>query len=422
MEVNAIKKITRINVMELWANQHPEVERWLSHLQRKGMNAYCLYRFCEWSKLTPTQLLALKAQDPTANTVEKLLDDFCNLKDSEFKNAFKFQVSIAVKSFFRWNYRDLAKACGAVTLEKKKPYNKLTKEGFRKLWSYTRNLRDRALIPFVLSTAVAKETLSLLQWRELEDNWESVELPCLNIPPEKLKGHGIGRYKGVRQITFLTGEAKRALLDYKDWMEKKLGCKMKPEDHIWLDIRGSYKPLEYDSFSTIISRLSEDSGVSFTWHDARRWVNTTLEQIAISPNWAKKVRGRKVKGEDAPYSQPAINQLREKFREAVPLLEFTSETTNLEERVKRQEVVTEIQAKLMSGEPLTTQDYDKIKAYGIKLGARRKPMPEKTEDCENGEHCEETFKQVPEAELLSHLKEGWKIVKELQSGEIILRR
>jgi hypothetical protein len=205
-------------------------------------------------------------------------------------------------------------------------------------------------------------------------------------------------------------------------MEKKLGCKMKPEDHIWLDVRGSYKPLEYDSFSTIILRLSEDSGVSFTWHDARRWVNTALEQIAISLNWARKIRGRKVKGEEAPYSQPAIAQLRAKFKEAVPLLEFTSETTGLEERIKRQEAITEIQSKLALGEPLATEDYDKIKLYGIKLGARRKPMLEKTEDCENGEHCEETFKQVPEAELLAHLKEGWRIVKELKSGEVIVSR
>lgn len=417
-----MEKITQRNVLQLWAKQYVEVERWLSHLQQQRMNAFALYRFCEWCHLTPPQLLDLKAKDPAANTVEKVLDDFCNVKDERFTNSFKYQASIAVKSFFRWNYRDLAKACGVVTLEKVKPYNALNKESLRKLWSHARNLRDRALIPFVLSTAVAKETLSKLQWKDLEENWENVELPCLNVPPEKLKGHGRGRYKGVRQITFLTGEAKRALLDYKLWMEKKLGCKMKPEDHIWLDIRGSYKPLEYDSFSTIILRLSEDSGVSFTWHDARRWVNTALEQIAISLNWARKIRGRKVKGEEAPYSQPAIDQLRAKFHEAVPLLEFTHEDTGLEERIKRQETITELQGKLMSGEPLTREDHDKIKLYGIKLGARRKPMPEKTEDCESGEHCEETFKQVPEAELLSHLKEGWKIVKELQSGEIILRR
>jgi hypothetical protein len=414
-----MEKITQRNVQQLWTKQYVEVERWLSHLQQQRMNAFSLYRFCEWCHLTPPQLLDLKAKDPAANIVEKMLDDFCNLKDERFTNSFKYQASIAVKSFFRWNYRDLAKACGAVNLVKVKPYNALNKEGLRKLWSHARNLRDRALIPFVLSTAVAKETLSKLQWSDLEENWENVELPCLNIPPEKLKGHGIGRYANVRQITFLTGEAKRALIDYKLWMEKKLGCKMKPEDHIWLDVRGSYKPLEYDSFSTIILRLSEDSGVSFTWHDARRWVNTALEQIAISLNWARKIRGRKVKGEEAPYSQPAIAQLRAKFKEAVPLLEFTSETTGLEERIKRQEAITEIQSKLALGEPLATEDYDKIKLYGIKLGARRKPMPEESENCPDEVHCQQI---VSEENLAEFLSQSWKVVATLPSGRIVVKR
>ena len=42
-------------------------------------------------------------------------------------------------------------------------------------------------------------------------------------------------------------------------------------------------------------------------------------------NWAGKIRDRKVRGEEVPHSQPAIGQLREKFREAVPLLQFTVE-------------------------------------------------------------------------------------------------
>jgi hypothetical protein len=412
-----MESITHRNVQQLWASKYPDVERWLSHLQQKRMNAFSLYRFCDWCHLTPPQLLDLKAKDPAANTVEKLLDDFCNVKDERFTNSFKYQASIAVKSFFRWNYRDLAKACGAVSLIKTKPYNALNKEGLRKLWSHARNLRERALIPFVLSTGVAKETLSLLQWSDLEDNWESVDLPCLNIAPEKLKGHGVGRYKGVRQITFLTPESKRALVDYKDWIERKLGCKLKPQDHIWLDIRGSYKPLEYDSFSTIILRLSKDSGVGFTWHDSRRWLTTNVEQIAISSNWARKLRGRKVKGEESPYSQPAINQLRDKFREAVPLLEFTSETGDLEQRIARQEFLSELNRKVDAGEALTPQDEENMKRFHIKRTFMRKDVS-KPDECVNG-NCE--FKQIAEADLLSYLQEGWLIVKELKSGEVIIK-
>jgi hypothetical protein len=209
-----------------------------------------------------------------------------------------------------------------VTLEKKKPYNALSKEGLRKLWSRALNLRDRALLPFVTSTGIAKETLNNSTWGLLEQDWEGKDVPCIKIPPQLLKGHRIGRHKGVYQITFLTPEAKRALMDYKEWVERRLGRKVRGDKHIWLDVRDPYNPLMYDSFSTIITRLSKETGVGFTWYDGRRWVTTCLEQTSINPNWVRKIRGRKIRGEENPYSQPAVEQLRAKFKEAVPILVY----------------------------------------------------------------------------------------------------
>jgi integrase len=46
---------------------------------------------------------------------------------------------------------------------------------------------------------------------------------------------------------------------------------------------------------------------------------------------------------------------------------------------------------------------------------------ENSEGCADGEHCPE-FKQVKEEELLSFLQEGWSIVKELKSGDVIVQR
>jgi hypothetical protein len=404
------EKITQSTVLDLWAPQFESVTRWLSHLQRKDMSAFALYRFCQWANKTPDEILEEKKKNPSANTIEKILDDFCHTEDARFTNSFKFQVSIAVKSFFKWNYIDyFAKASGLVILEKKKPYNKLTKESLRKLWSRALNLRDRALIPFVNCTAIAKETLSNLTWGHLEENWQNVDLPAINIESELLKGHGVGRYKGVRQITFLTPEAKRNLINYKEWIEQKLGRKVTASDHIWLDLREPFAPLTYDSFGTLISRLSRDASVKFSWHDGRRWVNTALEQISISPNWARKIRGRKVKGEEAPYSQPAIEQLREKFREAVPLLEFTSE---------RPQVPKDVQERMAA---LETEQRELKRKYGLMRKGVSEPPKETKADCEDGEHCEE-FKQIGEAELLAHLNAGWQVAYKLASGEVIVRR
>jgi hypothetical protein len=251
--------------------------------------------------------------------------------------------------------------------------------------------------------------LTNLKWSHLEENWEKIDLPCINIPSALLKGHGQGKYKGVRQMTFLTPEAKRDLINYKEWLEGKLGRKLTPEDNIWLETYSPYRPLSYASFGLLIWQLSKNTGVPFSWHDARRWVNTALEQIGISPNWARKIRGRKVRGEEAPYSQPAIEQLRAKFREAVPLLEFTSD---------RPAVPKEVQEKLAA---LEAEQKAIKQQYGVFRKTRHIKSMEASEgeNCENGEHCQQI---VTEENLAKFLGEGWKVVATLPSGKIVVDR
>jgi hypothetical protein len=409
------RKITRRNVIDLWASQYPEVTRWLTKLQQKEQSALSFYRFCEWAHKTPPELLALKEKDasvsPAPNIVEKLLDDFCGQESADFTNSEKYLSAIAVKSFFKWNYRDLAKASGIVSLEKVKPYNALSKEGLRKLWSLALNPRDRALIPFVTSTGIAKETLCNLTWGHLEEGWEAKELPCIQIAPELLKGHGVGKYKGVRQVTFLTSEAKRELIVYKGWMEEKLGRKFTPQDHIWLTTCKPYEPLSYAMLGNQIMILSDKAKVPFSLHDGRRWVNTALEQIGISSNWARKIRGRKVKGEEAPYSQPAIEQLREKFREAVPILEFISERPAMPKEAMERISALEEEIKAEK------------RRYGLARKVRHiKPPEEEAEEpekCENGEHCQ---KVVSEEELPKFLSEGWTATLVLPTGKIVVAK
>jgi hypothetical protein len=326
------EKITRSKVVNLWGSNYAEVTRWLGKLQQKDTSCYRLWQFCIWARKTPTELLALKS-DPASREAEKLLDDFVNAETPEFTNSVKFNIVIAVKSFFKHNYRDLAKASGAITLVQQKEHKKPKKEDLRRLWDYAQNLRDKALVTFVNSTALAKETLSELKWKYFEDGWEQKDLPCVNCPSEILKGHGVGRYKGVKQITFLTPEAKRDLLNYKEWMEKKMGRKFEPDDKVWRETYKPYEPVSYDHLGDLILALSKNSEVDFSLHDARRVVETALEEVGIHPNWARKIRGRKVRGEESPYSQPEIEKLRAKYREAVPLLQFTSE-----EKLSKEEI------------------------------------------------------------------------------------
>jgi hypothetical protein len=420
-----MNEIKEGNVLETWAPKYPEVTQWLSHLQKKAKSAYYFYRFCQWVNKTPAELLALKT-DPASKEAEKLLNAFVatDLETLHMTHSIKYLTVQQVRSFFKWNMCDLAKIAGQMNNEKKKQYNKMTKEGLRKLWNNTYNLRDRALMTFVCSTAIAKETLSKIQWKHLEENWEKVDLPCISLPSNLIKGHGIGKYKNVKQITFLTPEAKRDLINYKERLEKDMGRSVTPEDNIFHVTYAPYNPATYDSFGCLIWTLSKRAGVPFTWHDARRWVNTMLEQIGLSGNWLRKIRGRMVRGEESPYSQPAIDQLRDKFREAVSLLEFTSETTTVSKETLRGEVMKaleEVKLKEIAEkyhvpiEQVKTAMRSKAKDWEKQL-AKRKTATDGG-DCTNGQHCQ---KIVSEDELPQLLANGWTFVATLASGKIVV--
>jgi len=418
---NEREKITSTNALEKWASKYPRVMTWLSKVQPKKMWAFQLYRYCQTVGKTPDELLTMK-EDRSNTKAEFLLDNF--VATSPFTNSVTYSITTAVKSFYKYNYRSLERASGLITLEKIKPYRRHSKAKLLRIYRSTQNPRDRCLITFVWSTAIAKESLTKIKWSHLEENWENQELPHVSLPDKLIKGKGRGRYKGVRQETFLTPEAKKDLIDYKDWLARVKGIKLASDDPVFIDLRygNRVKPIGYATLGQIAMVLSQRSGEPFSWHDARRYVETALEEIRINPNWARKIRGRKVRGEEAPYSRPAINQLREKYREAVPLLEFT-QPTQLMELQRRQEIVEEIQSKILSAEPLTDQDRENIRHYRIRLGykpPKKKQQTQPNGGCENGVNCGEQFKQIKEGELLTYLRNGWQIVHKLETGEVIV--
>ncbi|MGD0029382.1 MAG: hypothetical protein ABSC91_10640 [Candidatus Bathyarchaeia archaeon] len=116
----------------------------------------------------------------------------------------------------------------------------------------------------------------------------------------------------------------------------------------------------------------------------------TFEQTAVSSDDARKealLAFAKMEG----YSDAAIEDMRVKFRRG----DMTPE--DVEKQLK------EDLEKIRQRDHLKTEGND-----------------DKEEDCADG-HCPE-FLQIPEAQLLAHLKDGWQIIKELANGEVIVKR
>lgn len=321
------------NVLDRWAKRDGgwrwrSVKRWLYSLQRRGERCHRLFLFCEWAGKTPDELLAMKNGE--CLEVEYLLDEFVSLDgdgEAPYPNSVMWNCVQAVRSFFKANYKVLQPCAGRMFLRKVKPYRKHTKDQVRAIYNACMNPRDRSMVNMAFCSALAKETLTKLKWLHLEDGWENQEIPHVAVPDKLLKGHGIGKWRGVEQHTFLTFRAKQDLVEYRDWMERERGVKFTVDSFVYRSLHPPYGKITYHTMGEIPALISLrtsrlDEPFAFSWHDGRRYVQTALEEAGWPRNWIQKVKGRKVRGEDNPYSRPEIEKLREAYEHALPRLCF----------------------------------------------------------------------------------------------------
>lgn len=404
-------RFTKKTVIEGWAKKHPLVMRWLKKLQKREQSAYFFFLFCDWAKLTPAKLLALKA-DRNKLDAEYLLDKF--VTGEPYPQSVTWNCVMAARSFFKHHYKSLEPEAGRIALDRVKALRKPTKEKLHKLWKAAANPRDRALVSFVNSTAIARETLVNLKWHHIEKDWEDADLPHIGIEDKLLKGHGRGRMRSVEQHTFLTREAQEDLKDYKEFWERRTGMKFTDDMNIFWTINKPYQPLSYTDLTTVARALCRRSGVKFGWHDGRRYVQTACEEANINPNWMKKIKGRKVRGEEAPYSRPAIEQLREAFRRAVPHLLFRTVAPRMSEEERRKQTLRDLLR-------IQLKDNPKELARIENVLAKAKTMQEIDEALEQKKNENEDCQRiVTEKELPNYLDRGWHVVLTLPSGKIVV--
>jgi hypothetical protein len=177
--------------------------------------------------------------------------------------------------------------------------------------------------------------------------------------------------------------------------------------------------------SRIVQRLVKKAGIitgnkQVRFHCLRKFLIDHLSSFMSESKW-KQIVGKKIS--EGAYVSP--DSLREDYKRAMAETCFRKETTSEEVALLAKKEALKILAKAQG---YTENDIRKIfmrkKISTPEDEARaleeliEKGIPH---DCPDGEHCAE-FSQVPEAQLLAHLKDGWEIVKELSNGEVIVKR
>jgi hypothetical protein len=166
----------------------------------------------------------------------------------------------------------------------------------------------------------------LLKWSDLKPT-ENDNVPfMLEIESARLKGAGIGKYKGLKQITFLHKFAHDKLEAYRREAQKK-GYDMKPDSPIFIAYwsQGQIRPLTskamgclFDDFS--LAAWGDFSKKRFSPHDLREFFQSALESANIHANLISPIMAHKVAGIDQNYSSHEATELQKKYETALPFL------------------------------------------------------------------------------------------------------
>jgi integrase len=436
MRVEKISRDIGQGELEPFIERYGEVKRWLRKVESpttRQRYVKLLMRYCAATGKNPSELIELK-KNSRDHDAEDLLDEFVEeAQKANCPNSKIWTTTIAIKSFYKWNYQDLSRGAGKITLTRVRAYRTPDKESLLKFLEGT-HIRDKALISVVACTGISLGSIPDMKWSHVWNDLvtKKTDVPHIVLTSAEIKGKGKGKYEGIQQHTFLTPYATRALLTYKEWRERKEKKQLTPEDYLFVAETKPFEKFTISNVNRIFKQRSKDTGIIFSPHDLRRFVQTALETARLQPNWIKKILRHKVSGEESPYSQPKIEALREAYRTALPYLDLSEKPTANQLELRKQTMRDTARLLDWSGEKLdalenilarvkSAKEVDGVIVELNKRGLRNttaytRRLRKNGRTCRDGK-CQ---KIVNEAELENMIAKGWHFVATLPSGKILI--
>lgn len=326
---------------------HPLIGLWLKGFARGTCYNYTrsMMMYTEFCGMKPQELLDLKESGGPG--AERLLDRFVATAEGLSEPKKRIAVT-AVHSFYKHNYLDLAARSGYCKVRHVSANNQRcpTQDELRKM-VLNAHIRNDAIVNVVSSGGFRAGTVLKLTWGDFHElwTWDGQTPVYVFVDSARLKGMG---YRGtVEQHCFMTAHAAEVLLRYAEWYRSKR--ELTPESPLFISRGANQHSRSFQRMGELALWTAVTSLGSYSSHDLRRFNQTQLEAARIDPNWIKKMQGKKLRGEDNPYSRPKIEQMRELFSIAEPYLTMAPPQAQIDPMELRKQAILD-SASLVFGE------------------------------------------------------------------------
>jgi integrase len=404
-------------------DEYDSIKYWMDGLATRAENTRKYYKrhlrsFCETINMTPDEIIQQRREDLKSDDLYKrhrfemlLRKDIARLNEQGKSIGTQKNHYAAIRSFFEYHYMRLElRRTDAPSGESigKEPADR---DQIRKMMDAADPLKFRCMISFLKDIGWRLNDVLRLKYGDIND-----------------MDDGFWNFKKVTRkkrvvATGFVGPETTELMELYRKKRERAGEKIDDNSPLFLSNKGGLiksVPWVSEKISSI-ARLVGAKNVSA--HSLRKYFQNTLEtpELHIQKTWIKQFMGKRINPGDQPYVEHRTEKLFEAYKRAYNHLRVI-QTTSLADIQKRQQISEQLTDKLMQGEPFTDEDRANIKRYGIRLRERAgRPMLSDNADCPDGKNCP-VFKEVNESELLSHLRDGWRITHHLQNGKVIIQK
>jgi len=319
-----------------------------------------------------------------------------------------------------------------------------TLEEVRQMVEVSSSPLQRAVIIVSAQSGQRAGIISGLKYYMVKDQLELGQSP-LAVPIHPNIKNRYGERVNKRRLTysfFIGQDSVEALVTYLKFQKSVFGD-IHDDDFLFVSekpFQGRKIPLDVDAINRLVKRAAIAAGIMkrpdageralIHHHCLRKFYQTSMEQAGVAKSWFDYMMGHKIGGNDAAYSKPTVDQLREAYLRAERYLSVTGATQS-EEQMRKSILLENFreQARLFGIDPATIriekqrelgseispdEEIDALRDKLTKIGQRISTQSD------NGSNFQATI--VSEAQLVKHLEQGWDLLQETNSGKYILRR
>jgi|Deesub1362B_J571_1020462.scaffolds.fasta_scaffold00003_325 integrase len=280
----------------------------------------------------------------------------------------------------------------------------------------TADLKTKAIILILISSGIRIGVLTKLKLRNIDFDSEPIKIV---IPAELNKGKR-------KYFTFITPEASNILRLYLDHRKKKE--KLTENSHLFTTKYGtpySERVLEevlrrHIKRHIALKRLegTKDNRYDIHIHSFRKFFKTMLEISGVKRSFIEFLMGHKGPYLNESYFRPFEEDVKNEYKKAIPNLTIIETVKQDIEELRKQQLLDI--AKLLGFPEEKIKKMEDILAKSRNIDEAIEEIKKLNQEVNNPKR--DILVIHDETELIKYLGEGWRILRELSDGRIIIER